>query len=98
MCNSQYLNLLNSSEFCAILPGPFCFDFYYIELPQRLYCRKSTFFQFLAASRAAALGIAIRRRRRRRIISHAQCKLQFSLQITILIVNYNAQCKLQCLM
>ena len=54
---------------------------------------------FLAASRAAALGIAIRRRRRRRrIISHAQCKLQFSLQITILIVNYNAQCKLQCLM
>ena len=56
--------------------------------------------KFLAASRAAALGIAIRRRRRRRrrIISHAQCKLQFSLQITILIVNYNAQCKLQCLM
>ena len=55
---------------------------------------------FLAASRAAALGIAIRRRRRRRrrIISHAQCKLQFSLQITILIVNYNPQCKLQCLM
>ena len=52
--------------------------------------------KFLAASRAAALGIAIRRRRR--IISHAQCKLQFSLQITILIVNYNAQCKLQCLM
>ena len=56
---------------------------------------------FLAASRAAALGIAIhrrRRRRRRRIISHPQCKLQFSLQITILIVNYNAQCKLQCSM
>ena len=53
--------------------------------------------KFLAASRAAALGIAIPRRRRR-IISHAQCKLQFSLQITILIVNYNAQCKLQCLM
>ena len=52
--------------------------------------------KFLAASHAAALGIAIRRRRR--IISHAQCKLQFSLQITILIVNYNAQCKLQCLM
>ena len=54
--------------------------------------------KFLAASRAAALGIAIRRRHRRRIISHAQCKLQFSLQITILIVNYNPQCKLQCLM
>ena len=54
--------------------------------------------KFLAASRAAALGITIHHHHRRRIISHAQCKLQFSLQITILIVNYNAQCKLRCLM
>ena len=33
---TQYSKMFNSSRHNQILPGPFCFDFYYIELPSRL--------------------------------------------------------------
>ena len=43
---TQYLNWLNRSRPGKILPGWFCFDFYYMELPEGSNCHKSMFFQF----------------------------------------------------
>ena len=46
---TQYLNLLNTSESWAFLPGWICFDFYYIELPQRLKLPQNQhFFQYFS--------------------------------------------------
>ena len=49
---TQYLNLLNTSESWAFLPGRICFDIYYIELPQRLELpQNQQFFNFFLWSK-----------------------------------------------